>query len=161
MRKTPLNVVELSGNQKGDEMTARLEQMDNKLHEYPDSVIDILPCTNVISVGVDVSRLGLMMMHGQPKTTSEYIQASSRVGRDNVPGIVVTTYPSANPRNRSHYENFIAENFTPVIVKASENYSHIVCSANTFGKNLMPRVAALIDTSQISDIIKIISPDTF
>ena len=61
----------------------------------------------------------------------------------------------------SHYENFIAENFTPVIVKASENYSHIICSANTFGKNLMPRVAALLDTSQVSDIIKIVSADTF
>ena len=61
----------------------------------------------------------------------------------------------------SHYENFIVENFTPVIVKASENYSHIVCSANTFGKNLMPRVAALLDTSQVSDIIKVVSADTF
>jgi len=59
------------------------------------------------------------------------------------------------------YENYIAENFTPVIVKQAENYSHIVCSANTFGKNLMPRVAALLDTSQISDIIKVISSDTF
>ena len=59
------------------------------------------------------------------------------------------------------YENYLAENFTPVIVKHSENYSHIVCSANTFGKNLMPRVAALLDTSQVSDIIKVISPDTF
>ena len=61
----------------------------------------------------------------------------------------------------SHYENFIAENFTPVIVKASENYSHIICSANTFGKNLMPRVSALLDISQVSDIIKVLSPDTF
>ena len=60
-----------------------------------------------------------------------------------------------------HYENFIAENFTPVIVKVSENYTHIVCSANTFGKNLMPRVAALLDTSQVSDIMKVISTDTF
>ena len=59
------------------------------------------------------------------------------------------------------YENYIAENFTPVIVKQAENYSHIVCSANTFGKNLMPRVAALLDTSQVSDIIKVISSDTF
>ena len=59
------------------------------------------------------------------------------------------------------YENFLAENFTPVIVKQAENYSHIVCSANTFGKNLMPRVAALLDTSQVSDIIKVISADTF
>ena len=61
----------------------------------------------------------------------------------------------------AHYENFTAENFTPVIVKLAENYSHIVCSANTFGKNLMPRVAAHLDTSQVSDIIKVISSDTF
>jgi electron transfer flavoprotein alpha subunit len=60
-----------------------------------------------------------------------------------------------------HYEKFTAENFTPVIVKLAENYSHIVCSANTFGKNLMPRIAAHLDTSQVSDIIKVISPDTF
>ena len=59
------------------------------------------------------------------------------------------------------YENYLPENFTPVITKYAENYSHIVCSANTFGKNLMPRVAALLDTSQVSDIIKVISPDTF
>ena len=61
----------------------------------------------------------------------------------------------------AHYENFTAENFAPVIVKLAENYSHIVCSANTFGKNLMPRIAAKLDTSQISDIIKVESPDTF
>ncbi len=61
----------------------------------------------------------------------------------------------------AHYENFTAENFSPVIVKLAENYSHIVCSANTFGKNLMPRIAAHLDTSQVSDIIKVISPDTF
>jgi len=59
------------------------------------------------------------------------------------------------------YENYLAENFTSVIVKHAENYSHILCSADTFGKNLMPRVAALLDTSQISDIIKVISADTF
>ena len=59
------------------------------------------------------------------------------------------------------YENYIAENFTSAIIKQADNYSHIVCSANTFGKNLMPRVAALLDTSQVSDIIKVISSDTF
>ena len=56
------------------------------------------------------------------------------------------------------YQNYLAENFTPVIVKQSENYSYVVCSANTFGKNLMPRVAALLDTSQVSDIIKVCKP---
>ena len=60
-----------------------------------------------------------------------------------------------------HYENFVAENFAPAVIKLSNNYSHIICSANTFGKNLMPRIAAALDTSQISDIIKVISADTF
>ena len=59
------------------------------------------------------------------------------------------------------YQNYIAENFTSAIVKHAENYSHIICSANTFGKNLMPRIAALLDISQVSDIIKVISSDTF
>ena len=61
----------------------------------------------------------------------------------------------------AYYENFIAENFAPVVTKLAESYSHIVCSANTFGKNLMPRIAALLDVSQVSDIIKVISEDTF
>ena len=60
-----------------------------------------------------------------------------------------------------YYENFVAENFAPAVIKLAENYSHIVCSANTFGKNLMPRIAANLDTSQISDITKVISADTF
>ena len=63
--------------------------------------------------------------------------------------------------NNSIYENYLAENYTSVITKLSEDYSHIVCSANTFGKNLMPRVAALLDVSQVSDITKVISSDTF
>ena len=50
---------------------------------------------------------------------------------------------------------------TPLVLKLADKYTHIVASANTFGKNFMPRVAALLDTSQISDIIKVNSPDTF
>jgi len=61
----------------------------------------------------------------------------------------------------AYYENFLPENFSPLVVKVAENYSHIVCSANTFGKNLMPRIAAKLDISQVSDIIKVVSPDTF
>jgi electron transfer flavoprotein alpha subunit len=60
-----------------------------------------------------------------------------------------------------YYENYLAENFAPLIIKISENYSHIVSSANTFGKNLMPRIAAKLDISQVSDITKVISADTF
>jgi electron transfer flavoprotein alpha subunit len=60
-----------------------------------------------------------------------------------------------------HYENYLAENFAPLAVKFSKNYSHIVSSANTFGKNLMPRIAAHLDISQVSDITKVISSDTF
>jgi len=61
----------------------------------------------------------------------------------------------------ANYENYLAENLTPLIVKLAEKYTHIIASANTFGKNFMPRVAALLDTSQVSDIIKINSPDIF
>ncbi len=63
--------------------------------------------------------------------------------------------------NNPVYENYLAENYTSIIVKLAEGYSHIICSANTFGKNLMPRVAALLDVSQVSDITKVISEDTF
>ena len=59
------------------------------------------------------------------------------------------------------YENYIAENYTSAILKHADKYSHIVCSANTFGKNLMPRIAALLDISQVSDIIKVIDQEIY
>ena len=60
-----------------------------------------------------------------------------------------------------NYQNYLPENLAPLVTKLAEKYDHIVASANTFGKNFMPRVAATLDVSQVSDIIKVNGADTF
>jgi hypothetical protein len=97
-----------------DELTSRLRSGDipavlQKLFTARPSkqTVDLCYATNMIQVGLDVSRLSLMSIVGQPKGASEYIQASSRVGRDaKKPGLVITNYNPFKPRDRSHFENF-------------------------------------------------------
>ncbi|MYH72953.1 MAG: helicase [Acidimicrobiia bacterium] len=103
-----------------EELTSRVSSDDIKLilrrlfvtHEPSpgkdaDKPVDLLLATNMISVGVDVPRFGSMVVVGQPRATAEYIQATSRVGRDpKGPGLVITIYNWARPRDLSHYETF-------------------------------------------------------
>lgn len=117
------------------------------------SPYDFLLSSNMISVGVDVGRLGTMVVVGQPKTTSEYIQSTSRVGRE-TPGLVITTYNQAKSRDRSHYEDFTqyhgtfykfveATSVTPFSDRARDRALHtlyvILC------RNLLPELRNDVD----------------
>ena len=94
---------ELTSRKKSSEIPGELAALATPYPD-PDSP-DVVLATNMISVGVDVDRLGLMVVMGQPQATAEYIQATSRVGRKH-PGLVVTLYNGARSRDLSHFENF-------------------------------------------------------
>lgn len=87
-----------------DDKTAFITHLKNTIKDS--NVLKLVASTNMISVGVDISRLNVMQITGQPKSHSEYIQASSRVGRT-YPGLIITTFNPAKNRDRSHYEKFI------------------------------------------------------
>jgi len=98
--------MELTSRRRSDEIPRAIEQLQTP-YGNP-GCVDICLASNIIEVGVDIERLGLMTIVGQPKTTAQYIQVSGRVGRNaNVsPGLVIIVYGAAKPRDRSHYERF-------------------------------------------------------
>ena len=100
----PVELTSRVETNKVSEAKRKLEQQFNAKDH-----VDVAIATNMISVGLDITRLGLMVCFGQPKTSSEYIQATSRVGRDDKrPGLVITILNIHRPRDRSHYERFAA-----------------------------------------------------
>ncbi|MCK6502764.1 DISARM system helicase DrmA [Myxococcota bacterium] len=99
--------VELTSRESTSKVADTKRRLELSFHD--DDRVDVALATNMISVGLDITRLGLMVVVGQPKMSSEYIQATSRVGRDPTrPGLVVTLMNLHRPRDRSHYESFAA-----------------------------------------------------
>jgi hypothetical protein len=98
-------IAQLTSQQTAEENAAIFAQL-KKSREHSDDCLDAVLATNMVSVGLDVARLALMVINGQPLTTAEYIQASSRVGRGDVPGIVFANYYRNQARSLSHYEGF-------------------------------------------------------
>lgn len=108
MRNEPVRIIDAP-----KELTSRVSQREivsilNDLSKpaNTDEAVDVVLATNMVSVGVDVPRLGLMLVNGQPKTRAEYIQSTSRVGRSNYPGLVVCLFNAMKARDRSHFETF-------------------------------------------------------
>lgn len=99
-------VLELTSRVTTDQVAAAKEALA-KPFGGPAFGVDVALATNMISVGLDIGRLGLMLVQGQPKTASEYIQATSRVGRQRArPGLVLALLNAHKPRDRMHYEHF-------------------------------------------------------
>lgn len=134
--------VELSSRVPSRQLPEQLKRLDSALggiDPYAPQPEDVVLASNMISVGVDIPRLGLMIVNGQPKSTAEYIQASSRVGRGR-PGLVITIHNFGRPRDVSHFEHFCgyhsalyksveATSVTPWAPRARDKALHAVIAA--------------------------------
>jgi hypothetical protein len=104
-RHIAYEVVELTSRVGTDKVAEAKRRLAKRF--FDEAPVDVAIATNMISVGLDITRLGLMVVLGQPKASAEYIQATSRVGRDpDRPGLVITILNVHRPRDRSHYERF-------------------------------------------------------
>lgn len=145
-RSETLNLppTELTGSRQYAEIRDSLKNLkDNKFlinNKKNKECIDIVCATNMISVGVDIERLGLMVVNGQPKTMSEYIQSTSRIGRAG-PGLIFTIYNANKNRDKSHFETF--ENWHSALYKDIEATSVTPLSPRAIEKVMMPIVACL------------------
>ncbi|MFE0871976.1 helicase-related protein [Streptomyces rochei] len=132
------NYSELTSRIDASEIPTRLKGIEKRLPD--EDTVDVLLATNMIAVGVDVDRLGLMAVMGQPQTTAEYIQATSRVGRSR-PGLVAVMLNSARARDRSHYENF--QHYHSALYREVESTSVTPFSARARGRGLHAVIVAL------------------
>ncbi len=95
---------ELTGSADQAKLEETLSRLESRFNS--NDHISVLVASVMISVGLDISRLGMMVVDSQPKTISEYIQATSRVGRGKIPGLILTIFNEYRPRDKSHFENF-------------------------------------------------------
>lgn len=119
LRRTQQEPTELSSRIPSSRIPEELNKLNIKLGVDPWSgqPVDAVLASNMISVGVDVPRLGLMVVNGQPKSTAEYIQATSRVGRG-IPGLVCTVLNFGRPRDVAHFEHF--QNYHAALYRSVE-----------------------------------------
>ncbi|MFC7757533.1 helicase-related protein [Catellatospora bangladeshensis] len=131
-------LIELSSRAESTAIPRHLKQLERR---YPDrDACDVLLATNMISVGVDIDRLGLMAVMGQPQTTAEYIQATSRIGRRH-PGLIAVMLNSARSRDRSHYEQF--QGFHSALYRTVESTSVTPFSSRARDRGLHAVIVAL------------------
>lgn len=133
-------VMELTSRVTTARVATAFERLGQGFHET--GRVDCALATNMISVGLDVARLGLMVVNGQPKTHAEYIQATSRVGRaKDKPGLVVTLLNVHKPRDRSHYERF--RHYHETFYRSVEPASATPFSARALDRGLAGVLVAL------------------
>ena len=137
--RTIENRIELTSREPSGDIPGHLERMQKSAYPAADA-LDVILATNMISVGMDVDRLGLMAVMGQPQSTSEYIQATSRVGRK-YPGLVCVMFNAAKSRDRSHYESFV--NFHSALYRQVESTSVTPFSSRARDRALHAVVVAL------------------